>query len=838
MLFRVILWLIFHCPNSITLLDVSPLASVSQNGIIGFVDVFSTTLTLLSTGHGTLIYHLLILLSMEAVAGISLVEYRHTHNPDQQRILWAFSILFVLRIPLLAGQLVDSGLLSPLLYAMEVISQLLLWWAFLSPLLKRQVGRAVLIGGLLLTALLTLVFFPLWYREITALPAEILQEADFSLQYMSFWQQPMWDLLAVLVPLSATALLLLNRRRLGYSLPAVAFGLITLGNVLILFDQVGLGRLVNLLGFPLLAVTVYRGALQDLWSYQQELESLSGGALRQTQELLYMVQIGQTIGESLDLDTVLQRVVESIAHALNADRVAIFLVEDETNHLRLVAQYALLQIRPPAASTITVLTDDQPLLAHAVQRQRQLLLNPEGPSGQLDHLYRLLDSPEIGPTIIQPLMRQRKVLGALVAGNVQSKRPFEEKDGRLCNSIAAQISAAIDNARLYRHVDRQARSLAEMLTIQEEEAGRREAILESIAEGVIVTNTEGRAVLMNVAAEELLTIHRSQILGRLLQQILEPLKDEVKSSLAQLTKSTAPLQTLFELQRKQIHVSAAPVHLPSGELFGQVAVLRDVTREVQAERAKRDFIATISHELRTPLTAILGYTEVLYNGMVGELNQSQSRFVHIVHDNARRMIAMANNLIALSEAERGQLELKYDETDLHLLLNEIAQAFKPQLEERNMSWSIEMPDDLPAIEADPHRIHQIVSNLVSNAVKYTFPGGQISIGVEPVEASDQPTSQFFRIWVKDTGVGIPQADHTRIWERFYRADNPLKIEAGGLGVGLSIVKSLVEAHGGRVWLDSTLGHGSTFSVLLPSERPPASLMPTESDYPPLEEAVK
>jgi len=779
---------------------------------------------LLSTGPGTFVYHLLILLALEATAGIAFIEYRHTRNPDQRRILSAFSVLFFLRIPLLFGAPLQGGMapllsavLAPLQYGLEVASLTLMWWAFLSPLVGRRAGRAFLIGNLVAAGAAIAAFFPFWYRMVAAVPF---------FEYAAFWQQIIWDGWATAIALSAMLLHLTYRRRLGYSLPAVAFGLIALGNGLILFDQVGLGRLTNLIGYPLLAVAVYRAALQDLWAYRHELEKLSAGALRQTREHLFLLEVGRALGESLDPEAMLRRVAESVAHALDADRAAVLLAEDD-EHLRVAAQFVPLE-RPEGRHVSTPFPlSQQPLLAHVVRRRKSLLLSPRETPSRLRSLYELLGSREEGPVIIQPLLRQQRVLGVLVVGNDRCKRPFEVAEARLCDSIAPQIAAAIENSRLYRR-------LAAALAAQEEATGLRDAILESIAEGIIVADAEGHAVMMNAAAEEILGVKRDRVLGRPLKRLLAPATKTKGAELDLPAEPPTPLHAFFELQNRQVQVVAAPVRSPGGQFLGVVAVLRDVTREVQAERAKRDFIATISHELRTPLTAILGYAEVLYDGTVGALTQSQARFVRIIHDNARRMVAMANNMIALAEAEHGRLELEYAETDIPLIVGEVVQAFAPQMEARQLKCSLEIGDDIPLIEADPVRIRQVVSNLVSNAVNYTFPGGHITVGVAMVQ---EPEPGYCRLWVQDTGIGISPEEQSRIWEQFYRADNPLKIEAGGLGVGLSIVKSLVEAHGGRVWLESVPGEGSTFTVLLPVRRTPSPLLGSEMEYPDLERAV-
>jgi PAS domain S-box-containing protein len=772
----------------------------------------------------------MILLALLGAAGIALIEYRRTHNPDQERIVWAFSVLFLLRIPLLFGSpfrldqassslpMILNAIIPLLLYALEVSSLTLLWWAFLSPLIERRWGQIFLWGNLGGAVLLTLIFFPSWYRMLQAFSI---------LEYATFWQQTIWDIWATLISLSAAILLFTYRRRLGYILPTISFGLLTLGNALAIFELPGLGRLINLIGYPLLVVAVYRAALQDLYAYRQELETLSEESLRQTRELLFLLEVSQALSESLALDTMLRNVAESVAHALDADRTAILLADKRQENLNLAVQYIPL-LRPEKMETgRSIALSEDKMLDHVVRRRKQVVLDPQRQPRRLRDLYRLLDSPEQGPVILQPLLHQQRVSGVLVVGRERSKKPFSNGEARLCESVAPQVAAAIENARLYQR-------LTTALHIQKEEAGRRKAILESISEGIIVTDAQGNAVLVNAAAQEIMEIQSDHVVGRPLQRLLDSVAVDREIDLERLQELDEPLNVLFELQNKQVQVSAAPVRPAKDEKLGVVAVLRDVTKEIQAEKTKRDFIAVISHELRTPLTAILGYAEALYGGMAGELSWTQNRFVHTIHENARRMVTMADNLIALSEAERGHLELEYGEVDLALIIGKVTESFSGQMNENQLEYKMDLDPALPLIDGDPDRIQQVVANLVSNAIKFTFPGGRINIGAALVE-NDEDERAFCRIWVEDTGIGIPQDKQTAIWERFVQAEGPVKEEGSGLGLGLAIVKSLVTAHGGRVWVESESGEGSCFTVLLPVERPSPSLMEAQATYPKLEE---
>jgi len=799
------------------------------------VNGWQSVLDLLSGGPGAFVYHLMVLLALLATAGIAFIEYRRARNPDQQRIAWAFLVLFLVRALLLMTSPAQADSLTggvslvnlslPVLAgALEVVSLAVMWWAFLTPLVGRRGGRLFLFGTLGLAAVVVAVFIPLWSRAL---------RQGTTAGYSASWQYSAWTAWVTLIALSAALVLFLGRRRVEYDLPTISFAMLAGGGGLVLFGQIGAGRVVSLIAYSLLVVAVYRTALQDLYAYRRELETLSEESLRQTRELLFLLEVGRAVGESLELDAMLHNVAASVANALDADRSAVFLAGEEEESLWLAAQYVPLQRAGTRHEAQPVSLSDQPLLEHVLRRRKQMLVSPQSSPSRLRPLYDLLGSHEEGPLIVQPLLLKQRVLGVLVVGNDRSKRPFDAGEARLCDAAAPQIAAAIENARLYSRVEQQAARLTAALQAQQEEASRREAILESTAEGIIVTDAGGQVALMNAAAERVLGVERSQVLGHPLQPLLEAVAIDREVNLERLQQAALPVHLTFELQGRQVEVSAAPVRAADGTFLGMVAVLRDVTREVQAERAKREFIAVISHELRTPLTAILGYAEVLYAGTAGDLNPTQSRFVTTIHDNARRLVSLANNLIALSEGDRGRLELQYAPTDLAFIIGDVARGFAARMEAAQLECTVEVERDLPLIEADPERIRQILVNLVSNAMKYTFPGGRVTIGAGAMPVAEGGEPEYCRLWVSDTGVGIAPDKQQVIWERFSRGDGPVREEGSGLGLGLTIVKSLAEAHGGRVWVESAPGQGSTFTVLLPVRRPAPSLLEGEPAYPAL-----
>jgi len=581
----------------------------------------------------------------------------------------------------------------------------------------------------------------------------------------------------------------------------------------------GFGQFISVAGYSFFALVYYRSTIEDFVESRKELQSASEEALRRTQELLFLVETSQAIGKSLDLDTVLYRVVENVTMTLDADRCAIILADTENDRtFELAAHHTPLMHGEKATSKRTATFSEQPALVAALRRHTQLILQPSTDTPLLESLYTLLDSPQIGPTIIQPLLRQQRALGLLIIGNDHCQRPFTPGEGRLSQSIAVQVASAIDNARLYRDLAVQTHQLANLLQLQKANTRQQMAILESIAEGVIVSDQDGRIVTANAAAEKILGVTRQRILGLLLERMVNQISLGPSADWRAVTHSETPLQTVFNLENKIVHVNSAPALTSDGEHLGTVAILRDITKETEAERAKSDFITVASHELRTPLTAIRGYTEALSSGMAGKVTETQYHFLRIVRDNALRMANLTENLIAVSEIEKEFLKLDYEYTDLQLLIGDVVVSFQSQLEDRQLEMHLDLDPSLPLVDADAARIRQILDNLVSNAIKFTYPGGKITIGARSLqEENGQPPTQY-AIWVSDTGIGIPPQEQARIWERFYRPSNPLAEEASGLGMGLSIVKSLTEAHAGRVWLESAPGMGSTFTVLLPIRR--------------------
>lgn len=266
-------------------------------------------------------------------------------------------------------------------------------------------------------------------------------------------------------------------------------------------------------------------------------------------------------------------------------------------------------------------------------------------------------------------------------------------------------------------------------------------------------------------------------------------------------------------------VTTNPVVDALGRYVGTVTTLADVTTEREVQQIKSEFVSTVSHELRTPLTAIKGYVDLLMEGEAGELSETQREFLTIVKHNSDKLVGLINDLLDISRIESGRVHLQVVPVDLSDVVADTAGTFSAAFGPGGLSLDIGLPEDLPRIAADPKRIGQVLTNLVSNAVKYSPHGGTVRVSAR-AEVDEVVVD------VADTGLGLSEEDSERVFGKFFRADSSSTQEVGGTGLGLAICKSIVELHGGDIWVESELGTGSTFSFSIPVAPPGLVRLPS------------
>jgi PAS domain S-box-containing protein len=376
----------------------------------------------------------------------------------------------------------------------------------------------------------------------------------------------------------------------------------------------------------------------------------------------------------------------------------------------------------------------------------------------------------------------------------------------------ALVDVRTINRELDQRVIDRTRELYDALTREHAEASKNQAILESIADGVIVFDSQGQAIVANPAVGRLLERSSDEIIRYRIERLMDgKVTSAVREQIVGLLQDEeAHLSNMrFEWGKKTLSASFAPVYADQNTPIGTVAVFRDFTREAEVERMKSDFVSMVSHELRTPLNAILGYAEILLEAVYGSLADRQRGVVARIMTNTKRLLSLVNDLLDQAQIEAGRLAFTttaFTPNELvegaHSLMLGVAQA-------KDLRLTYEVTEDMPpTLSGDPQRLHQILVNLINNAVKFTERGG-IHVRLY------RPDADHWALAVSDTGAGIAPEAQLHIFEPFWQAEETATRSHAGVGLGLSIVKKLVDLMKGEIGLSSELGRGSTFTITLP-----------------------
>jgi len=527
--------------------------------------------------------------------------------------------------------------------------------------------------------------------------------------------------------------------------------------------------------------------------------------------LLY--RIASELVSSLDIDRVLNKALEMLRDAADATVGAIVLLDSDTGHLICRAAIGRTTPVPPGGQRLPF-GRDEGLVGWVLQNQESLVL----PDVTQDPRWIPLEPElDIHSVLAAPIVTSAGEAQGVILLQSPEVQAFDERSLRLLDAAAVQLGNALNNAELYRLIREQAERLGTMLRTQQIEAAKNQAILEGIADGVMVADANGRVILFNAAAERIFSVSRGQALGRFLDDMLGLYGKQARAWLEQVEawrkspqnyEAGEFLSERLDLEDSVVSIHLSPVFSPSNEFLGAVSVFRDITTEVRAEEAKNEFVSTVSHELRTPMTSIKGYVDLLLMGTTGELTELQTNFLKVVKSNADRLASLVNDLLDISRIETGRIELQLQPVEMGDLIEQAVTSLTPKAEEKGLQLAHMLPAYLPKVYGDPDRLTQILTNLIGNAYKYTPTGGSVTVHGYVREG-------MFHVAVADTGIGISKEDQRQIFERFFRVDDPTVHEMAGTGLGLAITVSLVHLHGGEIWVESELGEGSIFFSSFP-----------------------
>ncbi len=401
------------------------------------------------------------------------------------------------------------------------------------------------------------------------------------------------------------------------------------------------------------------------------------------------------------------------------------------------------------------------------------------------------------------------VLGSIVAENtirpinrmIHVSRRFSEGDfsRRILQSPKDEIG------ELANTLNKMAQDIEDKIKEVKTQNQKIAAIFNSMIEGVIIVDKESRIISINPTIEKIFGVSKKEAEGKtFLEAIRNNDISEVMNTVLRTGQDTSAELMLVYPVSKIFEVNATPI-FDNNRVIGCLVVIHDITEMRKLETVRSDFIANASHELKTPLTSIKGFIETLLEGALDD-KENNRNFLAIIQEHAERLNNLVNDLLSLSHLESKEITLEKKDINLRQLVEGVISGFKSQLRKKNIEAKNELPANL-SIKADKNKIEQVFTNLIDNAIKFNKEEGFIRIHSQDVNGK-------IKIVVEDSGIGIPEKDLSRIFERFYRVDKARSRELGGTGLGLSIVKHIIELHKGSVGVESVEGFGSKFWIIL------------------------
>ncbi|MDI3256190.1 MAG: ATP-binding protein [Kyrpidia sp.] len=453
------------------------------------------------------------------------------------------------------------------------------------------------------------------------------------------------------------------------------------------------------------------------------------------------------------------------------------------NHLWIVAPL----VRQGNTSSMVVLTQPLEPSQEAMRQIRHSIFYAGGLAIMMTTGFAFV----ISKNLSRPLVQMNEVAERMVRGDFRGKVRVVTRD---------------EVGRLGITLNKLAHDLEENIKALSKEKEQLSSILASMADGVVSADLAGRVLLANPPARRWLRSMSMAEEGR-------PLEDRLPKDLLDVEEKvieTKEVQVREVVgQGRTVAVTMAPLYEPGSQVLrGVVAVLRDITEELNIDRMRRDFVANVSHELRTPLSMLQGYSEALLDDFIDDPEQRRE-LAQIILEETLRMRRLVNDLLDLAQLESGQFVMNRRPVDLRPLVQKIWRKFSALAQERHLRFDLDVQVDRSVIvDADADRLEQVLTNLIDNAFRHTQPPGGVTIrfGVSEDAA---------RIAVEDEGAGIPPEDMPYIWERFYKVDKARTRHKGGTGLGLAIARNIVLQHDGDITVESRLGKGTTFTVLLP-----------------------
>jgi signal transduction histidine kinase len=770
---------------------------------------FQQVFTLVTTNPGNLVYHLLLTFSIAGALPASLTLWKNSDLTPARRMVIGLSALLALRLALFVvsalawSGLLQSQLLAPFERAVSLFSLVFIVWLWAFPEPMRLADAAALLLGFL--ALTYFILSLVWW-----------QAQPIGSHFNGSWPDLLSSGLSLGILLLG-AVVLWRRSPEIWGLGLAMVLLLFVGNLAQLLapfpgnDYPAALRLAQMAAYPILLALPQRYA-----------PLLAGGPGPGAQGLPYpaadpqFFQANLVLASETSPDRIYAGLARLVSQAMAADACLVAFPAEGRDQLSVRCGY-----NQVARSEISSRTVEGPLastVCNALRRGRPLRLPASSTAEGLPGLGEALGSERVGPLLAVPLGMldkngTKEPPYGVVLLSPSSERSWTASDqARLAHwveafaplfkrtaqtrSLEAEIARAGEELdALRRQVDQAAKEKAALVATTESlqlQADQERARSQGLA-GVVATQEAAMATIADLEAQ------------------VKALRTRPAPPGSASAVAAGEAHASEELRLALTEIAALKTQLSQSERRLQEIESRPVDYNVPADQA--EIIASIAQELRQPMSSIVGYTDLLLGESVGILGALQRKFLERVKASTERMGGLVDDLVQVSSSGGEKLDLNPECVDLNALIDEAVALTMGQLREKNILLRVDIPEQLPSITADKDAMQQIFIHLLQNAGSASRLEGEISI--RAVVKKENGQQDFILLQVTDSGAGIASDDIPRVFSRLYRADNALIQGVGDTGVGLSIVKALVEAHGGRIWVDSEVGKGSTFSILLP-----------------------
>ena len=530
--------------------------------------------------------------------------------------------------------------------------------------------------------------------------------------------------------------------------------------------------------------------------------------LGRTRELAALLAISQTATQSLETEKILNDTLDKSLEILDFDVGYIRTLDPGKKNL--IVRVARGLSSPEFLSTSFPLDSPDPIVGKTVFKTRKPYI---GTDIRKDPMFqaRTMEKEGVISLAMVPIVSKQRAMGFIAVGSKKLHK-FTKREVRLLVAFSSQLGSALENAQLYDEVNKEKAYI--------------ENLVDNAGDAIISTDVEDRILTWNHGAEIIFGYSKEETVGQSLTILLPSHRAGELEEIRDKVRITGVIRNL-EVRRIrkdgiiiEASLAVSPIRDKDDNVIGFLHLARDVTEKKRYEqrlkeldKMKSAFVSNVSHELRTPLTAIKASADNMLDRLIGDLNGKQVGYLTRIKSNSDRLARLINDLLDLSTIEAGKIDLRPTKLPLVTLVREAAESLRPVAAEKLINLTV-MSADLEVIAwADRDKVIQVLMNLIGNALKFAPTGGKVTIAVAKNSAA------WMQISVTDTGLGIPAEEVNKVFGRFYQIGQAGTQKTQGTGLGLAISKALVEMHGGKIWVESEAGKGSTFSFTLPAEQP-------------------